>query len=107
MPEPHACPDSALVAFAQLCALRLRVRRCFVTLISSSIEYVLAEATRTMSLQDDSVEDPRDKAWLGTCSFPRDDGLNGSAIEGWRRARELREMPEQSDFYYTEGWHPK
>ena len=79
------------------------------SLISSSIEYVLAESTRTMSLQYDSVEDPKDKACLGTCSLLRDEGLNALALDGWRKAHHLREPPTDHHFYYTEGvsphWH--
>lgn len=102
-PEVQPCPDTALVAFAQLCALRLQARRCFVTLVSSSVEYVLAEATRSMSLQYDCVQDPRDKACLGTCSFLRDQGLTSVALDGWRRARYLRDAPTESDYFYTSG----
>jgi signal transduction histidine kinase len=73
------------------------------------VEYVLAEASRTTSLQYNSVEDVRDTPWLGTCSFLREEGLTCAAIDGWRRARHLREAPPQDDFYYTEGasphWH--
>nr|POF12677.1 hybrid signal transduction histidine kinase b [Quercus suber] len=109
LPEPTPCPDTALVAFAQLCALRLRARRCFVSLISSNVEYVLAEATRTMSLQYDTVEDAKDRAWLGTCSFMRDDGMSTEHMDAWRRARQIREALEDNDHFYTDGtsahWH--
>nr|POF26427.1 hybrid signal transduction histidine kinase b [Quercus suber] len=106
LPEPMPCPDTALVAFAQLCALRLRARRCFVTLTSTNVEYILAEATKTMSLQYDAVEDVRDLAWLGTCSFLRDDGLSTGHMETWRRARQLREVPEDNDHFYTDSLSP-
>ena len=103
MPTPGPCGDTALVAFAQLCALRLHARRCLVTLISSQTEYVLVEATRSTSLQYDSVDDPKDDPWIGTCSFPRDDGINVLSMDGWRKARRLREPPTDADHYYTEG----
>lgn len=101
--EVEPCPDTALVALAQLCCHRLRTRRCFITLISSSTEYVLAEASKTASLQYNSVEDAKDMPWLGTCSFLREEGMASIAIDGWRRARMVRESPAQADSYYTEG----
>jgi hypothetical protein len=105
-PIPQPCEDAALAAFAQLCALRLNVRRVLITLMSGNVEYVLAEATRTMSLDYDNVEDPKDALWLGTCSFPRDCGINAHAIAAWRKARRSREPPPDSDFYYLEGRSP-
>ncbi|GAB7359209.1 hypothetical protein MBLNU230_g5868t1 [Neophaeotheca triangularis] len=103
-PEPGR--DTTLAALAQLCALRLRARRCLVTLISTGTEYVLAEATCTMSLQHDLVEDEKDTPWLGTCSFPRSDGLNDVVVDHWRKARHLRELPQDNQFYYSEGRSP-
>jgi hypothetical protein len=109
MPVPAACHDTALAAFAQLAALRLSVRRAFITIISSNTEYVLVEATRTMSLQSDVVADPKDESWLGTSSFARADGINDLSLDGWRKARRLREIVQDEDHYYTEGatehWH--
>ncbi|KAK0305185.1 hypothetical protein LTR01_007044 [Friedmanniomyces endolithicus] len=103
LPKPEPCGDTALTSFAQLCTLRLRARRCLITLISGEVEYVLAEATRTMSLQYDTFEDAGDTPWLGCCSFPRTDGINDIAIDAWRKARKLRELPETPDFYYKES----
>lgn len=106
MPAPEGCSDTALAAFAQLGALRLNARRALVTLLSSDTEYVLAEATKSMSLQYDSVEDAHDDPWLGTCSFLRSEGLNDFAVDSWRKVRRLRELPEDKDYYYTEGASP-
>lgn len=107
--EAEPCPDTALIAFAQLVCHRLAARRCFVTLLSSSTEYILAEASKTTSLQYSTVEDVNDTPWLGTCSFLREEGLASVALDGWRRARSAREAPVEDDFYYTEGasphWH--
>jgi len=109
MPEPAACHDTALAAFAQLAALRLYARRAFITILSSSTEYVLVEATRTMSLQSDIVADPKDESWLGTSSYARSDGINDLSLDAWRKARHLREIIQDDDHYYTEGasehWH--
>ncbi|KAM0717977.1 hypothetical protein Q7P37_006309 [Cladosporium fusiforme] len=103
LPTPAACHDTGLAAFAQLAALRIGVRRAFVTLISRDTEYVLVESTRSMSLQSDFTSDAKDKSWLGTSCFKRAEGINGLALDGWRKARRYRERPESSNYYYTEG----
>ena len=109
MPVPAACHDTALAAFAQLAALRLGARRAFITILSTNTEYVLVEATKTMSLQSDFVANPKDESWLGTSSFARSDGLNDLSLDEWRKARRLREMPSDDQHYYTQGisahWH--
>lgn len=56
-----------------------------------------------MSLQYDVVEDPRDAPWIGTCSMKRSEGLNDFAVDHWRRATQLRQLPEDPGFYYTAG----
>ncbi|KAK4999033.1 hypothetical protein LTR66_001841 [Elasticomyces elasticus] len=57
--------DVALTAFAQLVALRLNSRRAMVSLFSKQKQYILAEATRTLSLQEDNIHDHEDGLWLG------------------------------------------
>lgn len=106
MPAPAACHDSGLAALGQLAALRMGVRRAFVTIMSREHEYVLVEATRSMSLQSDFTGDAKDKSWVGTACFPRADGINDAAMDGWRRARQLREIPEDGEHYYREGLSP-
>jgi hypothetical protein len=109
MPVPAACHDTALAAFAQLAALRLGARRAFITILSTSTEYVLVEATKTMSPQSDFVANPKDENWIGTSCFARSDGLNDFSLNEWRKARRLREVPDDDQHYYTEGnsahWH--
>lgn len=62
-----------------------------------------------MSLQSDVVADSKDESWLGTSSFARSDGINDLSLDGWRKARRLREMVQDGDHYHTEGasehWH--
>lgn len=106
MPTPAACHDTGLAALAQLAALRIGVRRAFVTIISRQTEYVLAESTRTMSLQSEFTTDDKDKSWLGTSCFARDDGINNTVLDGWRRARRYRDIPENSDHHYTGSTSP-
>ncbi|KAI7253073.1 hypothetical protein KC343_g4501 [Hortaea werneckii] len=104
LPAPEPCGDTALTAFAQLCALRMRARRALVSLVSAGTEYVLAEATRTMSLQYDTTEDPADALWLGCCSFPRSDGLNDLAMDQWRKAASYRDTDVTSRHYFKDGF---
>ncbi|RMY34986.1 hypothetical protein D0866_04906 [Hortaea werneckii] len=103
LPTPEPCGDTALTALAQLCALRMHARRAMVSLVSAGVEYVLAEATRTMSLQYDTTEDPADIPWLGCCCFPRTDGLNDLAMDGWRKAASYRDIDVAPRHYFKEG----
>ena len=74
--------------------------------MSRETEYILVEATRTMSLQSDFTADEKDKNWLGTSCIARADGINDTAMDGWRKARQYRDMPANDEYYYTEGTSP-
>ncbi|KAI6836877.1 hypothetical protein KC340_g9773 [Hortaea werneckii] len=74
-----------------------------VSLVSAGVEYVLAEATRTMSLQYDTTEDPADALWLGCCCFPRSDGLNDLAMGQWRKAASYRDTDVGPRRYFKDG----
>ncbi|KAK8194964.1 uncharacterized protein BKA78DRAFT_293603 [Phyllosticta capitalensis] len=67
--------DKALTAFAQLATLRLNVRRCMISLVDSHQQYILAEATQTLSLIDDLRHRPGDNIWLGQTVISRRDGV--------------------------------
>ncbi|KAK5121862.1 hypothetical protein LTR85_004433 [Meristemomyces frigidus] len=69
--QPISSPDRALTAFCQLGALRLGTRRAMLFFFDTNYAYVLAEATRTLSLQDDSVHEIADELWLGHSIIPR------------------------------------
>ncbi|KAI7065123.1 hypothetical protein KC339_g15879 [Hortaea werneckii] len=101
--DPEPSNDTALTAFAQLCALRMNVRRVHFSLVARDAEYILTEATRTQSLQYDAVEDPADTCWLGCCCFPRADGVNDLVMDTWRKARQYRDATVGDRYYYTEG----
>lgn len=73
--RPLASRDTTLTAFAQLAALRLNVRRAMVSLIDSKHQYILAEATKTLSLVDDTRHAEGDALWLGTTSLAREDAV--------------------------------
>ncbi|GAB7355288.1 hypothetical protein MBLNU459_g5828t1 [Dothideomycetes sp. NU459] len=105
--QPLGSEDTALAAFAQLGALRLNAKRCIISIVSRDVEYVLAESTRTLSLQSDTVHDEHDALWLGTTSFPRCEGLADAAMTEWCSTRaETRPPPPEADFYYTDGISP-
>ena len=63
--KPRSSPDRALTALCQLGALRIGTQRCMLFFFDTEYAYVLAEATKTLSLQDDDVHDAEDSLWLG------------------------------------------
>ncbi|KAK3670048.1 hypothetical protein LTR78_010079 [Recurvomyces mirabilis] len=67
--------DRALTAFAQLGALRLGARRCAISFFDQDTQYVLAEATKTLSLQTDEPDIPEDSLLWGVAEFPLNAGL--------------------------------
>ncbi|KAG9999282.1 hypothetical protein KCU72_g18570, partial [Aureobasidium melanogenum] len=70
--RPIQSSDKALTAFCQLAAIRLKMRRAMIFFFDSTDAYILAEATRTLSLNDDAVfDDDEDALWLGTTKIPR------------------------------------
>ncbi|KAL2287134.1 hypothetical protein FJTKL_06135 [Diaporthe vaccinii] len=73
--RPKASGDKALTAFAQLAALRLGVRRSMISLIDSTQQYILTEATRTLSLLSDQRHMPGDEVWLGNTIIKRGDAV--------------------------------
>ncbi|KAI4767028.1 hypothetical protein E4T52_06918 [Aureobasidium sp. EXF-3400] len=98
--------DTALAAFAQLGALRLKAQRCIISLVSKDEEIILAESTRTLSLQSDLVHNSRDALFLGTTRYPRDQGLSVAGLKEWIATKERRETPKEDDYYYTDGISP-
>ncbi|KAG9526449.1 hypothetical protein KCU93_g5582, partial [Aureobasidium melanogenum] len=101
--------DTALAAFAQLGALRLKAQRCLISLVSKTEEFVLAESTRTLSLQSDLVHNSRDALFLGTTRFPREEGFSITGLKQWITTKDRREDPKEDEYYYTDGvsphWH--
>jgi len=88
---PQPSSDKALSAFAQLAVFRLNVKRAMVSLIDSSQQYILAEATRNLRLgsleEESSGEKTADKKkdpelanynselWLGTSILSRPEAV--------------------------------
>ena len=54
--------------------------RAIVTLIDGSWQYIMAEATKTLSLLDDTIFDPGDELWLGNALLPRGQGMSEYAL---------------------------
>ncbi|KAL4901232.1 hypothetical protein BDW74DRAFT_160537 [Aspergillus multicolor] len=72
---PQSSQDTTLTALAQLGALRLNVQRCMISLFDRRTQYILTEATRTLSLQDDRVHLDGDALWLGSSVIRKEDGI--------------------------------
>ena len=58
-----SCPDKILTAFCQLGALRLKARRCLLFMFDVNHAYIMAEATQTLSLENDEIHEPGDQLW--------------------------------------------
>ncbi|TID23371.1 CheY-like superfamily [Venturia nashicola] len=72
---PSSSHDVALTALAQLGALRLNAKRCMISLFDRTQQYVIAEATRTLSLRSDSVYEKDDQLWIGCAVLPKENGI--------------------------------
>lgn len=58
--------NTTLTSFAQLAALRLNVERALICVLDRDMHYVLAEANKSISLNDVGIRDEKDGPWLGT-----------------------------------------
>jgi hypothetical protein len=58
--------DHALAAYAQFICLRLSVGRCLVSCFDRNHQYILAEATPTLSLTTHKADAPDDQLWMGS-----------------------------------------
>ncbi|KAH9829134.1 sensor histidine kinase/response regulator [Teratosphaeria destructans] len=75
----------ALTAFAQLVALRLDGRRAVICLYDKQKQYIVAEATRTLSLQQDAVHDAGDSLCFGTTIIDRRDDFFKATLRQHKR----------------------
>jgi hypothetical protein len=69
--KPFSCPDKTLTALCQLGALRFKARRCLLFFFDVNYAYAMAEATQSLSLEDDNAHDVNDQLWLGHARIPR------------------------------------
>ncbi|EME78130.1 uncharacterized protein MYCFIDRAFT_94454, partial [Pseudocercospora fijiensis CIRAD86] len=89
---PIASRDRSLTAFAQLLAIRLDVRRCMVSLIDATNQYILAEATRTHSVTRGFAEDGdefRTGHMIGTLAVSNDTPRDGLGADELRYMQEV------------------
>ncbi|KAF2670440.1 hypothetical protein BT63DRAFT_470075 [Microthyrium microscopicum] len=95
--KPQFSSDRALTAFAQLATLRLGVRRCIVSLIDSKNQYILTEATRTLSLSRHTIDNDDDKVWLGKSVLNRGDAMCENVLETTYTAYDEQGRPYTGD----------
>ncbi|CAG8898846.1 unnamed protein product [Penicillium egyptiacum] len=57
--------NSTMTSFAQLAALRLNVERVFISVLDRDQQHIIAEATKSLNLNDPSIYDDNDNVWLG------------------------------------------
>ena len=95
---PKSSKDTTLTAFAQLATLRLDASRCMISLIDSDRQYVLAESTKTLSIQSDARHSCGDELWLGSVVISRNTGIYGLALENAIRIL-LSDSPDEDDTY--------
>ncbi|KAF1845167.1 uncharacterized protein K460DRAFT_104416 [Cucurbitaria berberidis CBS 394.84] len=72
---PRPSEDKALTAFAQLGALRLNARRCLISFFDRRDCYILAEATRSLSLYTGEPEFHDDCLCWGSTIFPKQQSI--------------------------------
>ncbi len=63
--------NNTLTSFAQLAALRLNVDRAFIVVLDRDCQYILAQATKSVNLNDQSVHDHKDSLWIGSTGSRR------------------------------------
>ncbi|KAJ5530612.1 hypothetical protein N7527_004005 [Penicillium freii] len=57
--------NNIMTSFAQLAALRLNVERVLISVLDRDVQHIVAEATKSLNLNDPSVYDDKDNVWLG------------------------------------------
>ena len=58
--------NNTLTSFCQLAALRLDVERAMICVFDRDTQFILAEATKSVNLNDTSVHNQNDELWLGS-----------------------------------------
>ncbi|GAB7340585.1 hypothetical protein MBLNU457_6996t1 [Dothideomycetes sp. NU457] len=91
--RPRSSQDRALTAFAQLATLRLNVRRAMVSLIDSKYQYILTEATRTVSLISENTHEDDDELWLGNTILNREDAVCHHCFDNTYTAKDRDGLP--------------
>ncbi|MCJ1430830.1 hypothetical protein MMC27_000180 [Xylographa pallens] len=124
--KARVAKDTSLTAFAQLGALKLDCQRSFISLMDNEHQYILAEATRTVSLTSEDVHDggDDDAVYLGATTLDllygvcpstmrlftsTDRSLNidselVKATESYYVMNDLSMVPGFEDRPYVAGW---
>jgi hypothetical protein len=63
--------NDTLTSFAQLAALRLNAERAFIVVLDRDRQYILAEATKSVNINDKTVYDHNDNLWIGSTGSRR------------------------------------
>lgn len=79
--------DATLTAFAQLGSLKLQCERSFISLIDTSHQYIIGEATRSHALYSDRVATPSDAIYLGIRALELHWGVCPTTIQVFTGAR--------------------
>lgn len=90
---PRSSCDRSITAFAQLGALRLNAKRASISLVGRNTEYILAEAGRSLSLQDDSRHGLDDALWHGVGTLESKVTIGSVVMEA------LANTPSDSETY--------
>lgn len=77
---PRLSSDPVLTAFAQLAAHKLSCERSFISIIDGTTQYIIAEATRSISLVHDNQHAKDDGLYLGMQTLPINWGVCPSTI---------------------------
>jgi len=59
-------PNNTLTSFCQLAAWRLNVERAMICVFDRDTQFILAEATKSVNLNDTSIHNNNDELWIGT-----------------------------------------
>ncbi|KAF2502985.1 hypothetical protein BU16DRAFT_521613 [Lophium mytilinum] len=122
--QPNISPDRILTGLTQLGAIRLNSNRAFVSLIDGKHQYIVAEATKTVSLKDSKRCSPGDEVYLGTSQLDISwgvcpgtmklftdetgklaiDSANITADSHRYIIRDFQADPEYSERPYVKGW---
>ena len=74
-------PEPTLTALAQLAAHKLQTQRAFISIIDHNSQYILAEATRSVSLNEKEIHTEGDGLYLGIQSLPLEWGVCPSTMK--------------------------
>ncbi|THX48522.1 hypothetical protein D6D06_09056 [Aureobasidium pullulans] len=79
---PELASSPLLTAITQNGCLRMNCDRAYVSLIDSSTQYILSEATRTISIRDSTkFVDPQDTLFLGVQSLNKEYGICPQSVD--------------------------